>query len=279
VIRSDAREHAAMTTGFLHPGAMGSSLAQTCSGRRIWVSTDRSPETRARAERAGIDDVGSLESLVAEADTIVSICPPDQAPAVARSVAEHGFDGVYVDANAISPATARAVGASFGRFVDGGVIGPPVDRAGTTRLYLSGAEASRVAARWEHSALDVRIIDGGPGAASALKMCYAAWTKGTAALLLAVNALSEIEEVADALASEWAISQPGLSDRSHATAAGVAPKAWRFTGEMEEIAATFAAAGLPTGFHEGAAETYERLSAFRTEPADLAAVIAALSRG
>jgi 3-hydroxyisobutyrate dehydrogenase-like beta-hydroxyacid dehydrogenase len=189
VIRSDAREHAAMTTGFLHPGAMGSSLAQTCSGRRIWVSTDRSPETRARAERAGIDDVGSLESLVAEADTIVSICPPDQAPAVARSVAEHGFDGVYVDANAISPATARAVGASFGRFVDGGVIGPPVDRAGTTRLYLSGAEASRVAARWEHSALDVRIIDGGPGAASALKMCYAAWTKGTAALLLAVNAL------------------------------------------------------------------------------------------
>lgn len=266
------------TTAFLHPGAMGASLAATCSGRRIWASADRSPETRARAEQAGIDDAGSLDELVAEADTIVSICPPDQAEAVAREVARLGFDGVYVDANAISPATARAVGSHFRRFVDGGVIGPPVDRAGNTRLYLSGPGAIDVAARWDGSPLDVRAIDGGPGAASALKMCYAAWTKGSAALLLAVNALAQIEHVSDALMSEWAISQPGLGDRSAATASGVAPKAWRFAGEMDEIAATFAGADLPAGFHEAAAETYRRLAPFKTESADLAAVIAALAR-
>lgn len=266
-----------MTIAFLHPGAMGASLAATCSGRRIWASASRSRETRARAEQAGLGDLGSLEALVADADVIVSICPPDQALAVAAEVAHLGFDGVFVDANAISPTTACAVGSHFSRFVDGGVIGPPAERAGTTRLYLSGPDAVGVAERWAGSPLDVRVIDGGPGAASALKMCYAAWTKGTAALLLAVNALAATEQVSDELTAEWAISQPGLSERATATAAGVGPKAWRFAGEMDEIAATFADADLPAGFHEAAAEIYRRLPPLKTDTADLAGVIAALA--
>jgi hypothetical protein len=224
-------------------------------------------------------DVGTLDALVERAGTIVSICPPDQAVAVADDVAARGFTGVYVDANAISPTTARSIGDHFERFVDGGVVGPPPRTAGTTRLYLSGFDALSVVSGWDGSMLDVRAIDGGPGAASALKMCFAGWTKGTAALLLAVNALATAEGVEAALADEWAISMPDLVGRSAATAAGTSAKAWRFAGEMEEIAATYAAAGLPDGYHLAAAETFRRLAGFKDEPADLAATIDALLTG
>jgi len=222
-------------------------------------------------------DVGTVAALVASADVIVSICPPDQARAVAESVADLGFGGVYVDANAIAPATARDIAGRFERFVDGGVIGPPARQPGTTRLYLAGDHAPSVAERWAGSLVDARVIDGGPGAASALKMAYAAWTKGTSALLLAINALAAREGVATELAAEWAASQPGLADRSRATAAGVAAKAWRFAGEMDEIADTFDTADLPDGFHRAAAEVYRRLACFKDEPGDFDAVIAALT--
>jgi hypothetical protein len=93
-------------------------------------------------------------------------------------------------------------------------------------------------------------------------MAYAAWTKGSAALLLAVRALARAEVVEAGLLQEWALSQPGLTERSEAAAAGTSRKAWRFVGEMEEIAATFHAAGLPTGFHDAAAEIYRRMERF-----------------
>jgi hypothetical protein len=108
-------------------------------------------------------------------------------------------------------------------------------------------------------------------------MAYAAWTKGTSALLLAVNALAEHEAVGVALDAEWAISQPGLADRSRTTAASVAGKAWRFAGEMDEIAQTFGDADLPDGFHRAAADVYRRLAGFKDSPADLAAVTDALT--
>jgi 3-hydroxyisobutyrate dehydrogenase-like beta-hydroxyacid dehydrogenase len=273
-----AHEASARTTAFLHPGEMGAALAHTSAGTCIWAGHDRSPATRVRAEAAGMTDVGSLDAVVARADTIMSICPPDQATAVADQVAARGYEGVYVDANAISPATARAIGQRFERFVDGGVVGPPPRTRGTTRLYLSGSEASRVAPLWNGSDLDVRVIEGGPGAASALKMCFAGWTKGTSALLLAVNALAVAEGVDEALSAEWAISIPDLPARAAATALGTSPKAWRFVGEMEEIASTYAAAGLPDGFHRAAAETYRRLAA-SAESVDLPAAIDALLAG
>lgn len=265
-----------MTTVFLHPGEMGAALAATCGGERLWVGEGRSPGTRSRADAVGAIDVGTLGAAVDRADVLVSICPPDRALAVADEVAGHGFAGVYLDANAISPETARSIGERFEHFVDGGVIGPPPHAAGTTRLYLSGPDATRVAARWNGSVLDVRVIDGGPGAASALKMCFAGWTKGTSALLLAVNALAAAEGVDQALRDEWAVSIPDLTARSEATARATSVKAWRFAGEMDEIAATFAAAGLPDGYHLAAAETYRRLAPFKDEPADLGAAIDAL---
>jgi 3-hydroxyisobutyrate dehydrogenase-like beta-hydroxyacid dehydrogenase len=201
--------------------------------------------------------------LVERSDVIVSVCPPGSALDVADQVAAIGFDGIYVDANAIAPATARSVGDRFERFVDGGIIGPPAVRAGITRLYLSGDDAGTVAPLWDGSFLDVRPIDGGPGAASALKIAYATWTKVSSAMLLAVRALARAEGIEQALLDEWEISLPGTAERSEATATMTAHKAWRFDGEMAEIAASFAAHGLPTGFGDAGRDIFGRMSGFK----------------
>src|SRR5258706_6903029 len=120
-----------MVTGFLHPGSMGASLAAACRDRRVWCSERRSGATKQRAADAGIDDVGSLEALVECADVIISVCPPAAASDIAAAVAAAGFNGIYVDVNAVSPTTSRSIAARFERFVDGAVIGTPVLYAGT----------------------------------------------------------------------------------------------------------------------------------------------------
>ncbi|MDW3216786.1 MAG: DUF1932 domain-containing protein [Ilumatobacteraceae bacterium] len=266
------------TTGFLHPGAMGVTIAAACGGERLWCSANRSDATRQRADAAGLTAVATLTDLAARCDTIVSVCPPGEALAVAEQVAAAGFDGRYVDANAIAPATTQRIGRLFARYVDGGIIGPPATSAGTTRLYLSGDEAAQVATRWEGSPLDARAIDGGIGAASAVKMLYAGWGKHNAALMLAINALADAYGVTDAIRGEWELSVPEFVTRSEAAAVGTAPKAWRFEGEMHEIAATFEAVGLPPEFHRGAAEIYRRMAGFKdaTAAVDLDQVTAAL---
>jgi 3-hydroxyisobutyrate dehydrogenase-like beta-hydroxyacid dehydrogenase len=257
---------------------MGASLAAVCDGTRLWCGDGRSSATRARAEGAGLVDVGSLAALAARAEVIVSVCPPGAAIDVAHQVAAAGFHGIYVDVNAVAPATARLIGGQFERFVDGGVVGPPVHSAGSTRLYLSGDVAPEVAELWAGSPLETRVVEGGPGAASAVKVCYAAWTKGTAALLLTIRALAVAEGVEDALLAEWATSLPSLGAQSQRAATGNAPKAWRFAGELGEIADGFAAHGLPDGFGRAAAEVYERLAGFKdTAEITLDAVIDTLT--
>lgn len=207
--------------------------------------------------------VGSLEELVERADVIVSVCPPGSAVEVAAAASETGFIGTYVDVNAIAPATARSIGSRFAHFVDGGVVGPPVRAPGTTRLYLSGDLAHDVAALWDGTSLETRVVAGGAGAASAVKVCFAAWTKGTAALLLDIRALAAAENIEEALLAEWATSLPGLEDQATRVASGNAPKAWRFAGELDEIAKSFAAHELPDGFATAASDVYRRLSEFK----------------
>jgi len=267
-------EHPTTTIGLLHPGAMGAAVgasAVAAGAQVLWVSEDRSDASRARAEAAGLQDVHWLNGLVNQSRIILSICPPDAAVEVAVSVRTLGYDRIYVDCNAISPATARHIGEVVEHhgadFVDGGIIGgpPSADRPGATRLYLSGAEAPRVARYLKGGPLDVIVLAAPAGAASALKMAYGAWTKGTSALLAAIEALAIHEGVIDALEQEWAKSQPRLKAQSDGLG-GSAAKAWRWVGEMEEIAATFEAAGLPGGFHEASAEVYRRLAQFKDDP-------------
>ena len=246
---------------------MGATVAAACKGTVLWASEGRSEATCERADDAGLTEVGDIAAMVAAADVVISVCPPHGAVALADRVADARFAGCYVDANAVSPATARRIASRFESFVDGGLIGPPAIRPGTTRLYLSGPDADRVAARFEGSALEPRVLDGGgPGTASALKMAYASWTKGTSALLAAVAALAAAEGVTEDLLAEWDMSLPGVSGRLARTAAEAAPKAWRWTGEMEEVAAAFAESGLPDGFHRAAGEVYRRLDAFKNSP-------------
>ena len=93
-----------LTIGLLHPGQMGSAVgaAASSSHRVLWISEGRSATTAARASADGLEDVVSLALLV-EAEVILSVCPPQVAGEVARAVAATGFDGLYVDANAVSP--------------------------------------------------------------------------------------------------------------------------------------------------------------------------------
>lgn len=252
-----------VVVGLLHPGEMGAAVAAQLKRNGcvvLWASAGRGPETAKRADRAELTDAGTVDALVEQSDVVLSVCPPHAALDVAGSVA--GFAGTHVDANAVSPATARELGTVIeeagGRFVDGGIVGPPPGDGIQTRLYLSGPAAPDVAGLFEGTLVDTRVVSDEPGTASAVKMAYAAWTKGTAALLLAIRDVARAEGVEETLLAEWRESIPDLPERSERAARAAGAKGWRWVGEMEEIARTFEAAGLPSGFHEAAAEVYRR---------------------
>jgi 3-hydroxyisobutyrate dehydrogenase-like beta-hydroxyacid dehydrogenase len=242
--------------GLLHPGEMGAAIGALlveAGNVVLWCPQGRSEETAGRAAAAGLTGVDDLR----DADVILSVCPPHAALEVARSL--QGTSALVIDANAVSPMTATRIGELIGeRWVDGGIVGPPPGQAGTTRLYLSGPHALEASRLFDGTRLEPVVLAGSPVAASAVKMAYAAWTKGSAALLLAALASAGANGVEEALRAEWARSQPGLDARWQSAEDSAAAKGWRWVGEMNEIASTFAAAGLPSGFHEAAAEMFER---------------------
>lgn len=235
-----------MIVGLLHPGEMGSAVGRVLqdSGNEVlWASEGRSEETHSRA--GTFRDAGTVRDLAGEAELILSICPPHAARDLARATV--GFDGVYVDANAISPAHAAEIASLHPRFVDGGIVGGPPREPGTT-LYLSGPDAPPVAALFAGSLLETRVV----ADASALKMAYAAWSKGTTALLLSIREVARHFDVEE----EWGLAAPELVERLPRAERSAATKGWRWVGEMEEIGDTFSAAGQPDGFHRAAAQVY-----------------------
>jgi 3-hydroxyisobutyrate dehydrogenase-like beta-hydroxyacid dehydrogenase len=266
-----------MVVGLLHPGEMGAEVGRCLTGRGLtgrgltgrgltgrglavaWASAGRSRDSAGRARAAGLRDAGTAAELAARTDVILSVCPPHAALDVARSVA--GFRGLYVDANAVSPGTAREVASVIerggGSYVDGGIIGLPPRAPGSTRLYLSGGRAAEVSELFAGTDLEARVLDG-EFAASAIKLAYASWTKGSAALLLAARAFAKAEGVEEGLLAEWELSQPGLAKRWEGAERSAAKKGWRWVAEMEEIASAMTSAGLPGGFHLAAAEIYRR---------------------
>ena len=256
--------------GFLHPGEMGISVAvsaKNSANQVCWASEGRSAETRARAEKFELIDTGTLGELCDTCSVIISVCPPHAAEEVARQVLGYKFDGLYVDVNAISPQRAIRIGESMAEagvtFVDGSIIGGPAWEPGKTWLYLSGEGAQPAADCFSGGPLETCIIDGPVGKASALKMCYAAYTKGTTALLCSILATAEKNGVREELENQWSRDWEGFAEQAERRARRVTAKAWRFTGEMKEISATFSEAGLPGDFHTGAAEVYRRLSGFK----------------
>lgn len=271
--------------GIVHPGEMGSFVAANAvnSGQDVcWASEGRSPRSRERAARFNLTDVGTLADLAQSCAMIWSVCPPHAAEDTAAQVLGCGFRGLYLDANAISPQRLQKIAdrmsSAGNQFVDGGIIGLPLWERDSAVLYLSGPGADRVAACFSAGPLKAEVIGDQPGKASALKMCYAARTKGTTALLCAVTAAAEALGVSQELRRQWSSDDPALADRITHSVRRVTAKAWRFHGEMDEISDTFEAAGVPGEFHAAAAEIYRRLSGFKdadTTPA-LADVLAAL---
>src|SRR3984957_14826108 len=254
------------TVGLLHPGEMGAAVGGclvTVGHEVLWDPAGRSRASTGRALAAELTGV-AFDRLIARSSVVLSICPPHAALDVAHQVASAGYSGLYVDANAISVATAEQVCAivttAGATYVDGGIIGMPPEVAGHTRLYLSGPHAAEVRPLFSRSRLDARIAEGPLYAASSVKMGYAAWTKGSAALLLAARALARASGVERTLLTEWSMSQQALGEQSERSASAAAAKGWRWVAEMEEIAASMAAAGLPAGFHEAAADIYDRAS-------------------
>ncbi|MCI0394290.1 MAG: DUF1932 domain-containing protein [Chloroflexi bacterium] len=271
--------------GILHPGEMGISVAvsaQNGGNAVFWASQGRSPQTQGRVQKHSLIDVYSLAKLCETCSLIISVCPPHVAEEVAEQVLAHSFQGLYVDANAIAPQRAIRIGEAMRAggvaFVDGGIIGGPAWQANTTWLYLSGGEAERVASCFPAGPLHTQVLGERIGQASALKMCYAAYTKGTTALLCAILGTAEGLGVREELEQQWAREGSDFAGQARQRMTKVTAKAWRFAGEMEEIAATFEEAGMPGGFHEASADIYRRLAHFK-DPAvtpSLAAVLAAL---
>jgi 3-hydroxyisobutyrate dehydrogenase-like beta-hydroxyacid dehydrogenase len=256
--------------GILHPGEMGISVATSAinAGHQVyWLSEGRTAKTRARAEKYNLIEINSLRQFCQTCEVMMSICPPHAAEEIARSVNETGFRGLYLDANAISPQRAIKIGRTLKangiHFVDGGIIGGPAWTPKETWLYLSGQHADEIAACFSSGPLETKVIGKEIGKASALKMCYAAYTKGTTALLSAILATAQSLGVRDELYQQWDMDGQGFSEQANRRVARATAKAWRFEGEMNEIASTFQEAGLPEGFHLAAAEIYHRMAIFK----------------
>jgi len=258
------------TIGILHPGAMGISVAASAlqSGHQVCYTSEwRSDATRARASEHDLRDLGTLAELCQTCTIIISVCPPHAAEEVASQVIANKFEGLYLDANAISPQKAKRIGEmlmSAGiAFVDGGIIGGPAWDPGETWLYISGEDAARIKNCFSAGLLETSLLGNEIGKASAIKMCYASFTKGTTALLSAILALAEANGVRTELSAQWERDESGFSQRAGRRARRVTAKAWRFAGEMDEIASTFESAGLPGGFHRAAGEVFRRLEHFK----------------
>lgn len=258
------------TVALISPGDMGQAVGALLVQNGVRVVTclaGRSERTRALARASGFTDLPSLDALVREAALLLSIVPPAQAIAVARDVAAAlGATGVrltYVDCNAIAPRTVREVAAVIAPtgsgFVDAGIVGGPPRDAPSPRFYASGPDRASFGALRE-AGLDVRLLGNEVGEASAVKMCYAALTKGTTAIATELLVAARKLGVYDALVAELGESQATQAKRMADAVPAMPGKAHRWIAEMEEIARTFEDVGLTPLIFQGAAEMY-RLTA------------------
>ena len=263
-----SRVPARPVVGVLHPGAMGAAVGSALRSRAaagIWAAAGRRPPPSKRAELADLVGGPDVAALARRSDVIISVCPPHAARETAQEVAA-ALDGtgrhpVYVDANAVSPATVADVAGVLGdaRVVDGAIIGPPAWEQGHTVLWLAGPAAGEVAPLFEGSPFAARVLGPELGVASGLKACFALQSKALPAIWLEIAAAARGFGVADELRQE--LARTGVDYAAALEhAAGAAPKAWRWVGEMDEAGDAMAALDLPDGFSRAAAELYRRLA-------------------
>jgi len=279
----------------ISPGAMGAAVGKRLVGRGVMVLTSLSGRSRDSIARAGAAGMrAATDEEIASADFVLSILPPGEASGLAIRLAPtlraSNSKTVYVDCNAVNPATVERIAeviASTGcAFIDVGIIGPPPttaehgsqDEMSGPRFYASGAAAPRLA-RLRDFGLDVRVLDGAMSAASALKMSYAGITKGTQALGAAMMLAATRAGSAEALLAELSFSQREVLTWLKRQLPGMPAKAYRWVAEMQEIAGFVADDPAARELYEGAARFYERIAEdVRAEQSDVAALRAFLDK-
>ena len=250
------------TVGISSPGEMGHAVARVLVDRGLPVIAcleGRSERSRERAAAAGIEAVPTLAGVARRAGIFLSILPPAHAREMARQVAATGESITYVDCNAVSPATAVAIGATAAAaglpFIDAGIVGPPPLKEGTTRFYASGERVEEFAALSRYG-LDVRVVGEEIGQASGLKMCYASQTKGRYAIFIESLVAARRLGCYDLLVEELKLSQAATWADTGKSVPNIPGKAGRWIAEMEEIAATFSGAGMTERIFLGVADMY-----------------------
>jgi 3-hydroxyisobutyrate dehydrogenase-like beta-hydroxyacid dehydrogenase len=274
-----------LNIGVLHPGAMGAQVAAqaVAAGHRVhWLPQGRGEATGRRARAAGLVGADSLAALAQTCDLLVSVCPPAAARDVAESVAATAFSGVYLEANAISPRHTVEIAELFGgsgsgsepgsgtgvTVVDGGIVGPPPQRAGSTVLYLSGDEdaAGVVRRAFEGGFLAVKPLGGEIGKASALKLAFASYNKITFVLAAQACALAAGYGVLEDLLALGGRALAGTPLGRPDSLSTAAARAWRWAPEMREIADACATAGVSPDLARIAAELFENWDRHKDEP-------------
>ena len=257
--------------GVVSPGDMGQAIAKRIkeSGLAVHTALDgRSERTKALAKEAGLNDCGSMEKLVATCDLVISVIDPGQSlnvvNAVAAAMKKTGRRIAFADLNAVSPQTARdadkIIRDAGGTFIDGGIIGPPPrGEKDKPRLYVSGPDAY-LFEQIKHPNLQVRVMSERIGDASAIKMCYAAGTKGATALAVELLVAARKLGVDQALESEIRESRGDAYDAYLKGIAGMPAKAYRWVPEMQEIAKTFGEVGMTRRIFEGATDIYAMIA-------------------
>ena len=256
--------------GITSPGDMGQGVAMCIKamGFNVCMASDgRSTRTRTLGEKAGLTDVHSMENLVKECDMVLSVLDPGAAVTNAKAVAAAckatGRKIVFVECNAIAPNTMheitgilQAVGCTV---IDAGIIGPPPRKGAKQRFYVSGPDA-HLMQRIHSEQINVKVAGEKIGDASAVKMCYAALTKGSIALgtelLIAARKLG-VDQVLEA---EFKGSQADMHASVLSRAAGMPFKAYRWVPEMNEIAKTFEGAGLTPKMFQGISDLYAQIA-------------------
>ncbi|HTV88214.1 MAG TPA: DUF1932 domain-containing protein [Stellaceae bacterium] len=248
--------------GRLHES--GASVRTLLSGRSV-----RSAE---RARAAGMQAAADERALLDGADFFLSILPPDEAENLARrlvpALTALAKKPVYVDCNAVSPQTAQRVAAivapSGAAFVDAGIIGGPPRPGYSPHIYAAGPAVAQSAVLRDWG-IDWRPIEGPVGAASGLKMSYAGITKGTTAIAAAMLLGAARFGCGEALIAELSASQPDMLKRMRSNIPRMYDKAYRWVGEMQEIADFLDANPPSSEIYRAIARLYEFLAAAEAE--------------
>ncbi|PYC86599.1 phosphogluconate dehydrogenase [Streptomyces tateyamensis] len=269
--------------GVLHPGSMGAAVAaqvRATGATVLWCSAGRGASTRQRAAEVGLTEVSGLGELVGRSQILLSICPPAAAEAVANEVAAHGFkDGVYVEANAITPGRVGRIAAVLpdATVVDGSVIGSPPRDGKRPRLFLSGPgdAADQVVKLFAATDVQARVLGTELGQASALKLAYTSYQKASRVLAALSYALAADHGVEDELL-EVAAGRSGSYLLETGYIAKTAARAWRWGPELIEAAELLEECGLPGDPMRGAADALVRWEGERDAELGLAEALARL---